>query len=110
MLSFGDINSGQMNESAVCGIDVAFAKNKPLPVCVRRGAALEPLPLRVRRFPVPPRGAGNRGALDDAREEASHCHSRVPWNRLPDDLEFDAHRERRVPPASGTRSVSRAGL
>lgn len=59
-----------MSERAVCGIDVAFAKHKPLPVCVcvRRGPALTPLPLR--HFRPPPRGAGNRQALDAACVEA----------------------------------------
>jgi hypothetical protein len=59
-----------VSEVAVCGIDVAFAKHKPLPVCVcvRRGATLTPLPLR--RFRTPPRGAGNRRALDAACVEA----------------------------------------
>lgn len=68
VLAFGDSDSAGMNESAVCGIDVAFAKNKPLPVCVCvwRGSVLEPLPLRGHGVPIPPRGTGNRAALDDA--------------------------------------------
>lgn len=61
-----------MNEPAFCGIDVAFAKQKLLPVCVcvQRSGALEPLPLRGASRFAPPRGAGNRRALDDACVEA----------------------------------------
>ena len=51
---------------AFCGIDVAFAKKKTLPiaVCVRDGAHLRPLPLRSHATLRPPRGSGNRAALD----------------------------------------------
>lgn len=50
---------------AFCGIDVAFAKKKTLPVavCIRDGASLRPLPLRSHAL-RPPRGSGNRAALD----------------------------------------------
>lgn len=55
-------------EDAFVGIDVAFAKGKPLPVsvCVKREAAsLDNLPLRV-AFEKPPVGRGNVQALDEA--------------------------------------------
>ena len=57
---------------AFAGIDVAFARGKPLPVsvCVWRGKSLEPLPLRNSVAPQPPRGAGNPGALDAALVDA----------------------------------------
>lgn len=50
-----------------CGIDVACAKRKRLPVAVvvRDGAMLRSLPLRT-KGPTPPRGMGNRRALDSA--------------------------------------------
>jgi hypothetical protein len=56
---------------AYAGIDVAFAKQKRLPiaVCVLRGAALEPLPLRS-ATPKPPRGKGNAKAIDQPPVEA----------------------------------------
>jgi predicted nuclease with RNAse H fold len=51
-------------EEAYCGIDVAFAKRKWLPVavCTSNGSALRALPLRGTR--QAPRGLGNRAALD----------------------------------------------
>ena len=51
---------------AFAGIDVAFAKGKRLPVvvCVREGVRLVPLLLRDFREALPPRGRGNRIALD----------------------------------------------
>ncbi len=53
-------------EQAFAGIDVAFAKNKRLPVvvCVLRHAGLEPLPLR-RAATKPPTGKGNACILDE---------------------------------------------
>lgn len=53
---------------AFAGIDVAFARGKALPVCVcvPKGTALSPLPLRDRSAPQPPRGQGNPRALDEA--------------------------------------------
>jgi hypothetical protein len=53
---------------AFAGIDVAFARGKALPVsvCVRRAGRLEPLGLRDRRAPQPPRGRGNPEALIEA--------------------------------------------
>ena len=50
---------------AFCGIDVACAKAKLLPVvvCVREGTRLRALPLRM-RGPIPPRGMGNRLSVD----------------------------------------------
>jgi hypothetical protein len=55
-----------MMRNAFTGIDVAFAKGKRLPVvvCVREGSRLVPLPLRNLREALPPRGRGNRIALD----------------------------------------------
>ncbi len=51
-------------EEAYCGIDVAFAKRKRLPVavCTRTSSALRALPLRDAGL-QPPRGSGNRAAL-----------------------------------------------
>jgi hypothetical protein len=51
---------------AFAGIDVAVAKQKPLPVvvCVREGATLLPLPLRAAKTIMPPRGQGNVKTLD----------------------------------------------
>jgi len=53
---------------AYCGIDVAFAKRKSLPiaVCTRLNGRLRALPLRNRDLRPPPRGSGNRAALDPA--------------------------------------------
>ena len=50
---------------AYVGVDVAFAKDKYLPiaVCVRQEGRLTPLPLKGR--PVWPRGSGNVAALDE---------------------------------------------
>lgn len=55
-----------MSIKAFAGIDVAFAKNKRLPICVVvwKGERLVPLALKHPSFPEPPRGSGNRGALD----------------------------------------------
>jgi len=55
-----------MAVDAFAGIDVAFAKGKRLPivVCKREGARLIPLMLRGFREALPPRGRGNRVALD----------------------------------------------
>ena len=54
--------------TAYAGIDVAFARNKSLPVClcIREGDRLVPLPLRKRGMPSPPRGGGNPEALNPA--------------------------------------------
>lgn len=53
-------------EHAFAGIDVAFAKNKRLPVvvCALRHAKLEPLPLRSAKA-KPPAGKGNARILDE---------------------------------------------
>ena len=53
-------------QEAYAGIDVAFAKNKRLPVVVtvRSGSGLEPLPLRSASV-KPPAGRGNVGTLDN---------------------------------------------
>lgn len=53
-------------QEAYAGIDVAFAKNKRLPVAVvvRSGAGVEPLSLR-RAHAKPPAGRGNVGILHD---------------------------------------------
>ena len=53
--------------AAYVGIDVAFAKNKLLPVCIctRQNERLLPLPLG-RRDRRPPHGNGNPAALDPA--------------------------------------------
>jgi Protein of unknown function (DUF429) len=53
-------------EDAYAGIDVAFAKKKRMPVAVvvKRGAALEPLPLRTANA-LPPAGGGNARILND---------------------------------------------
>lgn len=52
--------------TAYCGIDVAFAKRKTLPVavCIDQESGLKPLPLRDNALPKPPRGSGNRATLD----------------------------------------------
>jgi len=51
---------------AFAGIDVAFAKNKYLPIsiCIRRNEILEPLLLRKESL-IPPRGQGNAKTLND---------------------------------------------
>lgn len=56
---------------AYAGIDVAFRKNKRLPivVCTWRAGVLEQLALRSAAF-KPPSGAGNEAALDQARIDA----------------------------------------
>jgi hypothetical protein len=58
--------------SAYAGIDVAFAKGKLLPVCVctKERGRLMPLPLRSCKGCEPPRGKGNRAALDEAEVTA----------------------------------------
>ena len=69
--------------TAYAGIDVAFARNKPLPVslCIRDGGRLAPLPLRDRGTPRPPRGRGNPEALNPAsvaafaKETAQYLHA-----------------------------------
>lgn len=60
--------------NAYFGIDVACAKGKLLPVvaCVREGARLRALPLRQAGV-LPPRGMGNRLALDESiRAQFAH--------------------------------------
>lgn len=51
---------------AFVGIDLAFAKNKRLPVCLAtwRDGRLVPLPLAGKEVPAPPRGSGNIATLD----------------------------------------------
>lgn len=71
-----------MREGGVAGIDVAFAKGKPLPivVCRTRGGVVEPLPLK-RAKAMPPRGRGNALALEPevretfAEETAAYLHA-----------------------------------
>lgn len=54
-------------EDAFVGIDVACAKRKRLPICIctMSEGRLVPIPLRLKSSHRPPRGEGNRGALDD---------------------------------------------
>jgi hypothetical protein len=56
-------------QSAFVGIDVAFAKNKLLPVSmmVRHEDRLSPLPLATHGYLRPPRGEGNRAILNPER-------------------------------------------
>jgi predicted nuclease with RNAse H fold len=51
---------------AYVGIDLAFAKRKPLPIClcIWDSGRLIPLPTRRASLPDIPRGAGNRGSID----------------------------------------------
>jgi hypothetical protein len=55
-----------MPSPAFCGIDVAFAKKKTLPIAVgvRDGAYIRPIALRSHPTLRPPRGSGNRAAVD----------------------------------------------
>ena len=55
-----------MPEEAFVGIDVAFAKEKRLPVCICtiRNARLFPLALRQQELPQPPRGKGNKLSIE----------------------------------------------
>lgn len=53
-----------MSTSVFVGIDVAFAKNKMLPVAICEWDGMVPRLLRRRLFPKPPRGTGNKAALD----------------------------------------------
>ena len=57
-------------ECVYVGIDVAFAKKKPLPVCVcrRQDGKLKPLALKA-DFKKPPVGRGNRAALEKSQRE-----------------------------------------
>lgn len=57
---------------AYAGIDVAFAKDKKLPVCVCRagGNRLEPIALAAAQFPLPPIGQGNAATIDHKRVQA----------------------------------------
>ena len=52
---------------AFVGIDVAFAKGKPLPICVCTWESdrLTPFPIRGANLPDVPRGSGNRGSIDE---------------------------------------------
>ncbi len=56
-------------DDAFVGIDVAFARNKQLPivVCTWQGEVLRPLRLREITGVVPPPGGGNVAALDAAK-------------------------------------------
>jgi hypothetical protein len=67
-LALGEHSSNRVIMEAYVGIDVAFAKKKflPISVCVWRDGSLEPLPLRSKSAPIPPRGSGNAKILDDA--------------------------------------------
>lgn len=55
-----------MKEDLFVGIDVAFAKQKKLPICIckRFGPQLIPLSTRVPGLPEVPRGSGNRYTID----------------------------------------------
>ena len=55
-------------DDAFVGMDVAFARNKRLPVvvCTWQGKVLRPLPLREITAVLPPLGGGNVAALDTA--------------------------------------------
>lgn len=61
----------QDSREAYAGIDVAIAKDKRLPivVVVRRAGRLEPLALRERGAPEPPRGCGNAAIVDQENRE-----------------------------------------
>lgn len=64
----GDLARAEIQKTstrAYAGIDVAVAKNKRLPVsvCVRREGRVEPLPLRRRDAPLPPKLPGNLAIL-----------------------------------------------
>ena len=52
---------------AYVGIDVAFSKTKRLPisVCIKKDGKLSPLPLRNEKDLLPPKGKGNRLALNE---------------------------------------------
>ena len=106
---------------AYVGIDVAFAKNKLLPVCIciRQNERLLPLPLR-RRDRRPPRGRGNAAALDralvdqfarDVRTyiEAVAQDERVSIERIaidaPSDYRADGH-----PRRAADAAMDRAGI
>ncbi len=53
---------------AYAGIDVSFTKTKRLPVCIATKVDGKLIPFPLKELPVkPPIGAGNRGALDDAK-------------------------------------------
>jgi predicted nuclease with RNAse H fold len=56
---------------AYAGIDVAIAKDKRLPVVVvvRCAGRLEPLALRARGIPEPPRGCGNAAIVEQGNRE-----------------------------------------
>lgn len=61
-----------MTEVVYVGIDVAFAKNKKLPVCVCRSGVdrLQPIPLAAPEFPLPPVGRGNAATIDNKQVQA----------------------------------------
>ena len=52
------------------GIDVAYAKNKMLPICICEWDGTVPVPFQRRLFPKPPRGKGNKAALDPEERES----------------------------------------
>ncbi|MBD3648965.1 MAG: hypothetical protein HUJ31_16285, partial [Pseudomonadales bacterium] len=55
-----------MSQQVFVGIDVAFAKNKKLPVCIaiNDGDRLVPLELKGPKILPIPRGSGNAATLD----------------------------------------------
>src|SRR5262245_44602089 len=59
-------------DDAFVGIDVAFTRDKRLPVvvCTWQGRVLKPLPLREIKAVVPPAGGGNVAALDAAQVQS----------------------------------------
>ena len=62
---------------AYVGIDVAFARNKSLPIsiCIRNGGRLLPIPLKQHPR-SPPRGYGNPATLDDMLVGRFACDAR----------------------------------
>jgi hypothetical protein len=108
---------------AFVGIDVAFAKQKRLPVsvCVRKAGRIIPFPVAARCAPSPPRGAGNVASLDDATvskfadETAAYLRQLesyfgVSIRRIaidaPSDPKIDGSRRRKAEEALDVRGIS----
>jgi len=106
---------------AFVGIDVAFAKRKPLPVsiCTWRDGRLEPFPLRQLRR-QPPRGRGNVATLDADQVHAFARQAAEYVDGACRDLGLTPHRvgidAPRLPRAEGTSrrraeaAMDRAGI
>jgi hypothetical protein len=98
---------------AFCGIDVACAKGKRLPiaVCVKRTDGLKSLPLRSFSG-LPPRGMGNRNALSPDVRRAFCAETRAYLAEV--ERAFDVRISRvaidapRAPAQSGRRQAERA--